>query len=163
MTVMDEPDWARWRPNQSAVLCFVIRGSRLLLIHKKLGLGAGKITAPGGRIQEGEAPAYAACRETHEETGVNPLEVSRAGELFFQFADGLALHCTVFVSRRSTGMPRETDEAVPFWVEPSSVPYPGMWADDELWMPWMLAEKPFRGYFLYEGEKMLSGRVEPAE
>lgn len=156
-----EPDWAKWRPTERAVLCFVLEDGRLLLIHKKLGLGAGKVTAPGGRIQDGESPAEAACRETREETGVSPLDVSQAGELLFQFADGLALRCTVFVSGSCRGAPRETDEAVPFWVETSAIPYPKMWDDDALWIPWMLAGRPFRGYFCYEGERMLSGRVEP--
>ncbi|MFA5141076.1 MAG: 8-oxo-dGTP diphosphatase [Elusimicrobiota bacterium] len=158
---MTEPDWTKWEPTERATLCFVFRDGRVLLIHKKLGLGAGKVTAPGGRIQPGEPPADAACRETLEETGVRPLDVSRAGVLFFQFADGLALHCTVFAAERSSGMPRETDEAVPFWVEPSAVPYPKMWADDELWIPWMLAKRPFRGFFCFDGDRMLSGRVEP--
>jgi len=36
-----------------------------------------------------------------------------------------------------------------------------MWADDAYWIPWMLEGRPFRGLFCFEGDRMLSGRVEP--
>ncbi|MBI3288936.1 MAG: 8-oxo-dGTP diphosphatase [Elusimicrobia bacterium] len=159
---MDEPDWESWEPTQRAALCFVRRGGRLLLILKKRGLGAGKITAPGGRIRPGEDAQDAAVRETREETGVTPGGVSRAGELLFQFKDGLALHCTVFIARSGTGDPVETEEAVPLWTEDSAIPYAKMWADDALWMPWMLKGRLFRGFFCYEGSRMLTSRLEPA-
>ena len=158
---MDEPDWAAWEPTERAVLCFVRQGGRILLIRKKLGLGAGKITAPGGRIQPSESALEAARRETREETGVSPAGVARAGELLFQFKDGLALHCTVFIAREASGDPVETEEATPLWTEVSEIPYAEMWADDELWLPWMLEGKSFRGLFCYDGERMLKGRVEP--
>ena len=157
---MEEPDWDAWTPKERAVLCFVRRGSRLLLIRKKLGLGAGKITAPGGRIEPGESAREAAVRETVEETGVRPRDPALSGELFFQFKDGLALHCTVFLSSEGVGEAVETAEALPLWTEEASIPYAEMWADDALWMPWLLGGRPFRGFFLYDGERMESGRVE---
>src|SRR4051794_35353585 len=46
-----EPDWAAWVPRERAVLCFIVCGGRVLLIHKKRGLGAGKVNAPGGKIE----------------------------------------------------------------------------------------------------------------
>ncbi len=36
-----------------------MRDDETLLIRKKRGLGAGKITAPGGRIEAGETPEAA--------------------------------------------------------------------------------------------------------
>jgi 8-oxo-dGTP diphosphatase len=53
-------DWSTWTPRDRAVLLFVIRGGQALLIRKKRGLGAGKINAPGGRIEAGESPEEAA-------------------------------------------------------------------------------------------------------
>ena len=49
---------ADWKPVEEAVLCFVRdrENRRVLLIHKKTGLGAGLINAPGGRIEKGESP-----------------------------------------------------------------------------------------------------------
>ena len=159
---MVEPDWDAWRPTQRAVLCFVRRGSKLLLIRKKLGLGAGKITAPGGRIEPGESAHDAAIRETREETAVVPEGVSRAGELLFQFRDGLALHCTVFIATGGAGDAVETEEAVPLWTEVLDIPYDEMWSDDALWMPWMLEGRPFKGFFCFDEDRMLSSRLEPA-
>jgi 8-oxo-dGTP diphosphatase len=42
---------------------FVIRDGHILLIHKKRGLGAGKINGPGGRIDLGESPQECAVRK----------------------------------------------------------------------------------------------------
>ncbi|MBI5624029.1 MAG: 8-oxo-dGTP diphosphatase [Elusimicrobia bacterium] len=161
MSAMNEPDWSAWKPTERAVLCFVIEDGRMLLIRKKLGLGAGKINGPGGRIEPGETPLAAALRETEEEVGLTPTGVSQAGELLFQFKDGYALHCSVFKAAGAMGELRETDEALPFWVALSAIPYQEMWADDERWLPWLLSARPFRGLFCFDGDLMVSGRVEP--
>ncbi len=153
-------DWSAWAPTERAVLCFVRRGGELLLIRKKRGLGAGKVNGPGGRIERGESAREAAVRETLEEVGVTPLGVSEAGELAFQFTDGYGLHCRVFVACGFDGELRETDEALPFWCAERSVPFDQMWADDRLWFPLMLAGKWFRGVFVFDGDTMLSQRIE---
>jgi 8-oxo-dGTP diphosphatase len=156
----DEPDWARWHPRERAVLCFIRHGGSLLLIRKKRGLGAGKINGPGGRIDAGETPLEAAVRETREEVSLTPLDPKRAGELSFQFTDGYSLHCTVFATGAFRGTPRETAEARPFWCSVDELPYEEMWADDRLWMPYLLGGREFSGYFLFEGDRMLSHRLE---
>ena len=55
-------DWDTWRPHDVATLLFVIRRGEVLLIRKLRGLGAGKINAPGGRLEPGETPAEADVR-----------------------------------------------------------------------------------------------------
>jgi 8-oxo-dGTP pyrophosphatase MutT (NUDIX family) len=72
-------NWAAWQARDRAVLCFVRREGRLLLIRKKRGLGAGKFNGPGGRIEPGETPEAAAVRETQEELGVTPTALAKAG------------------------------------------------------------------------------------
>jgi 8-oxo-dGTP diphosphatase len=148
---------------QSAVLCFVIQDGQVLLIRKKKGLGAGKVNAPGGRIEPGEAPVDAARRETQEEVGLTPHGLARAGELFFRFTDGLDLYCTVFTAQGAQGELTETEEALPFWKDVDAIPYADMWADDAHWVPWMLAGRPFRGTFRFDDDRMLEGRVEPLD
>ncbi len=157
------PDWTRWKPSERAALCFIVSGGRVLLIRKKRGLGAGKINGPGGRLEPGESELDAARRETREEVGLDPFGLQRAGELCFQFVDGYALHCAVFTATGAAGTPVETDEADPFWVETSAVPFDEMWTDDRHWIPWMLEGRRFRGLFHYDGDRMLSGLVVPAE
>ena len=152
---MDE-FWNNWQPRERATLCFLIQDGKILLIRKKRGLGAGKINGPGGRIEPGEEPHDCAVRETSEEVGLTPLDVQNRGELHFQFADGYSLHCTVFVANEYTGELLETDEALPIWTPLESIPYEEMWADDIHWLPGVVSGGTFRGYFHFDGEKMLS-------
>ena len=148
--------WKTWEPRERATLCFLIQDGQILLIRKKRGLGAGKINGPGGRIEPGEEPHECAVRETSEEVGLTPLNVQNRGELHFQFADGYSLHCAVFVAHEFTGELLETDEALPIWTPLDSIPYDEMWADDIHWLPGVIAGGTFRGYFHFDGEKMLS-------
>jgi 8-oxo-dGTP diphosphatase len=148
--------WKTWQPRERATLCFLIAEEKILLIRKKRGLGAGKINGPGGRIEPGEEPHECAVRETSEEVGLIPTSVQRRGELHFEFADGYSLHCTVFVANEYTGELVETDEALPIWTALDSIPYEEMWADDIHWLPGMIQGGTFRGYFHFDGEKMLS-------
>jgi len=148
--------WKTWEPRERATLCFLIQDGQILLIRKKRGLGAGKINGPGGRIEPGEEPHECAVRETSEEVGLTPLNVQNRGELHFQFADGYSLHCAVFVAHEFTGDLIETDEALPIWTPLDSIPYDEMWADDIHWLPGVIAGGTFRGYFHFDGEKMLS-------
>jgi len=160
MRSVSEIDWPNWTPTDVAVLLFVIQGGRALLIHKKRGLGAGKINAPGGRIEPGETPEEAAVRETREEVGVIALAPRRRGRLRFQFVDGYALDCHVLSCDRCEGEPYETDEAVPMWTPLDALPYERMWADDRMWLPLMLAGHSFSGRFVFDGDRMVDHVLE---
>lgn len=155
MRTLADIDWATWTPRDVAVLLFVIRGGEALLIRKKRGLGAGKINAPGGRIEPGESPEEAAVRETREEVGVTPEAPRRRGHLRFQFTDGYGLECHVLSADGCAGEVCETDEAIPRWTALDALPFAEMWADDRLWIPLMLAGRPFRGRFVFDGDAMI--------
>jgi 8-oxo-dGTP diphosphatase len=141
---------------------FLREKSRILLIEKKRGLGAGKVNGPGGRIEPGESALEAAVRETREEVGITPLDPVYAGLLRFQFTDGYALECFVFTARTYTGELKETDEAAPFWSEINAIPFERMWSDDSLWFPFLLENRIFEGAFLFDGERMLQQQIVPA-
>ena len=47
-------DWNTWQPNMLSSLVFIVKDNEVLLIRKKTGLGAGKINAPGGKIEADE-------------------------------------------------------------------------------------------------------------
>ncbi len=159
-TRLDQIDWTRWQPVQRATLVFVICDGRVLLIHKKRGLGAGKINGPGGRIEPGETPRQCAIREVQEELCVTPAGVTSEGQLQFQFADGFSIHGYVFRATGCDGDPQETDEAVPHWIALDKIPCEKMWADDHVWLPQMLAGKKFVGRFLFDGDTMLGCDIE---
>jgi 8-oxo-dGTP diphosphatase len=153
-------DWENWQPRERANLCFIVKDGRILLIHKKRGLGAGKINGPGGKIEPGETALESAIRETQEEIGVTPLEIEERGVLHFQFTDGYSLHCTVFLARDFAGSLIETEEAVPIWFPTDAIPFGEMWEDDRHWLPQVLAGQRFQAWFLFDGDRMLERRAE---
>lgn len=158
---VDDVDWATWEPTIRATLLFVISDGRMLLIHKKRGIGAGKINGPGGKIDPGETAIECAVRETREELCITATGVEQAGELRFQFLDGVAIDCVVFTATGYEGEPTETDEATPFWFALDDLPFERMWADDELWFPHLLAGRPFTARCLFDDDVLLDVVVEP--
>ena len=159
MKSLEDIDWDSWQPTERATLLFVITRRQILLIHKKRGLGAGKINGPGGRLEPGETPRQCAIRELKEELGITAKDTTECGEMSFQFTDGYALHCTVFRATAYDGTPRETDEAVPLWFPLEEIPYDKMWQDDRFWMPLMIDGKRFRGIFLFDKDTMLDKKI----
>ncbi|MCB1078373.1 MAG: 8-oxo-dGTP diphosphatase [Verrucomicrobiae bacterium] len=153
-------DWETWEPNMRANLLFVAQGNRVLLIHKKRGIGAGKINGPGGKLEAGESPLEAAIREVEEELCITPIDPEEMGVLRFAFRDGLHLHCTVFRAGEFVGEPTETVEATPEWFDFDAIPYDRMWADDIHWLPGMLSGGKFDAWFEFDGETMLSQRID---
>ena len=141
------------------MLCFIRRDDKLLLMVKKRGLGAGKINAPGGRIEAGESPLEAAIRETEEEIQVRPESPVLSAELSFVFTDGYSLHVYVFLSSDFAGTPAATAEADPFWCNVEEIPFDRMWEDDRHWLPKMLAGEHPIGRFIFEGDKMLDMEI----
>jgi len=156
----DGVDWATWRGDLDATLLFVIREGEILLIHKKRGLGAGKINGPGGKVDPGEGPREGAIRETVEELGARPVGVTRAGEVWFQVTDGTAIRIHVFRAGGLEGEARETDEAIPLWTPVDAIPFDRMWADDVIWFPFLLAGTPFRVRTLFDGDRLVGHAVD---
>jgi 8-oxo-dGTP diphosphatase len=157
---MQSFNWSTWEPKEAATLCFVRQGARVLMIRKKRGLGAGKINGVGGRLEPGETPEIGIVREAQEELEITLLDPARRGELHFQFIDGYSLFCTVFVATRYDGAPVSTAEADPIWYEVDRLPLSEMWEDDKLWLGGALAGDYFHGYFVFDGETMLSHKVD---
>ncbi len=158
-TCLADIDWAHWQPQQRATLLFVIRAGEILLIDKKRGLGAGKVNGPGGRLEPGETPLACAIREVEEELCITPREVRAAGELRFQFLDGLSIHGYVFTAAAFEGSPTETDEAAPRWTPIANIPYERMWEDDRYWIPLMLDDIAFECRFLFDDDRLLDREI----
>ena len=147
---------ADWTPERVGTLMFIRDGERLLLIRKKRGHGAGRINAPGGKVEPDETPLQCAVRETQEEIGVQVLEARRMAELkFVEQADEQWLG-HVFLASKCAGVPTETGEATPQWFPIDAIPYDQMWEDDRLWLPQVLAGRFVRGAFLFEAGALVA-------
>lgn len=157
---VEDVDWDAWEPKETAVICYIFKDDKVLLINKKTGLGAGKINAPGGRIEPAEMAIDAAVREVQEETGLTPLNLKEVGQLSFIFKDGHSLKGIVYFADGCTGDMGETEEADPFWQAVDKIPYDKMWADDKLWLPPAMAGKYIRGHFIFDGDNMISQGIE---
>lgn len=153
-------DWNRWRAKDPATLVFVLEGGSVLLMRKKRGLGAGKINAPGGRIEPGESPGEGAVREAQEELRITPRGLRYCGENRFQFVDGYSIHVHVFRADAFEGTPTETEEAAPLWFPLDAIPYEEMWEDDPLWVPLVIEGTPFSGRYLFDDDVMLDHELE---
>ena len=156
---IEDVNWDIWSPDITATLMFVFRDDEVLLIHKKRGLGKGKINGPGGKLEPEESLLECAIRETEEEVCITPHTISPAGELFFQFVDGLSIHCTVFRSEGFSGQPSETEEANPFWCSLDKLPFDQMWEDDATWFDHLIKKTYFIGNYIFDEERMLDAVV----
>ena len=160
---VEDVDWDAWEPEETAVICYIFKDDKVLLINKKTGLGKGKVNAPGGRIEPAEMAIDAAAREVQEETGLTPLNLKEVGQLSFIFKDGYSLRGIVYFADDCTGDMGETEEADPFWQSVDEIPYDKMWVDDKLWLPPAIGGKYIKGHFLFDGDNMLSQKVEESE
>lgn len=159
MHTLADINWNTWVPVDVTTVVFVLNRARILLIHKKRGLGAGKINAPGGRVDPGETPEEGAVRELWEEVRMRSGHLSKRGEISFQFTDGYSTSMHVFRTTDAHGTPQETAEAVPVWVPFNEIPYDQMWADDRHWIPRLLAGDRFRAWGLFKGDVMLDFKI----
>jgi 8-oxo-dGTP diphosphatase len=150
-----------WAPELTGTLLFVIDGSRVLLIDKKTGHGAGKINAPGGKLEPGESPRDCAVREVREEVGITVEEPRLHAELAFADLRGSQWFGYVFVARAYRGEPVETAEARPCWHPLNAIPYDRMWEDDRVWLPQVVAGERVRGRFLFRAGRLLAHALEP--
>ena len=160
-----------WRPELTGTLVFVLDTKaskpRVLLIDKKTGHGAGKINAPGGKLEPDESPLQCAQREVYEEVGLRVAHARLAAELKFVDTQAPQWFGYAFVADEFAGVPKETREARPFWCDLDALPYARMWEDDRFWLPLILptpetapvaAGQKVAGEFLFTRGKLLAYR-----
>jgi 8-oxo-dGTP diphosphatase len=141
---------------------------RVLLGHKKTGLGTGKIVGLGGHVEPGESAKQAAVREVEEEAGlvVNPAALREVAEVTFLFParprwDQIA---SVFSASEWTGEPTESEEITPRWFPMDELPLTRMWDDARYWLPQALAGQRLTACFTFadDCETVLRSHLDPA-
>jgi len=146
-------------------LMFVVQGSRVLLIEKKTGHGAGRVNGPGGKLERNESPVDCAKRETFEEVGIHVAHPRHVAQLKFVDTQWLQWLGYAFVAHEFTGRPTESAEAKPFWCDLDALPLGRMWEDDRYWLPRVLPTAHqislgslLCGEFLFAAGKLLAHR-----
>lgn len=117
------PETLPENPNKKLVFVVaaaMIEDNRILITqrpeHKKMG---GLWEFPGGKIETGETPEYALCRELHEELGIRTSESCLYPLTFASHSyDDFHLVMPVFALRRWEGMPQLNEHQDMQWVTP---------------------------------------------
>lgn len=130
---------------QQTTLCLLIRNNSICLAEKKRGFGIGKLNAPGGKADACETIEAAAVRELQEEVGVSAAteNLEKVGMVYFYFDThpdwDQEMH--VFIVRKFSNEPTESDEMRPRWYPLTDIPYRQMWVTDQHWLPPVLQGK----------------------
>lgn len=148
-------EWTHWTPSIKSTLVFIVQEEQVLLIHKKTGLGQGKVNGPGGKLEGNESWIDCARREVKEELNIEISELKWVAELCFMMSDYPDILCHVFLTDVYQGEAIETREARPFWCPINQIPYEQMWTDDQYWLPRALEGERVIGHFVFKGEDLL--------
>jgi 8-oxo-dGTP diphosphatase len=151
---------------RETTLCVLVQGhppQRVLLGLKRRGLGAGKYTGFGGKIESGETAAVAAIREVAEETGIQIQQdnLQAMGQLTFLFPFRPAWSQVVhlFLAGRWQGEPVESEEMEPVWFSLDDIPFDEMWKDGAHWLPRILAGEQIQAQFVFREDNETIGEV----
>ena len=147
MSTVDSPEI------KQGTLVFILRDNSVLLAVKNRGFGKGKWNGFGGKVELNESVSVAAVRETIEEIGVKPVLDKPLTVVTFHFSTGDSLQVTVFRTEKFSGEPRESDEMkTPHWFKFKAVPYAQMWSGDDLWLPYVLHNRPFTAEMWFDSD-----------
>jgi len=146
-------------------LCIVHKDNKLLLGMKKRGFGEGRWNGFGGKVSENETIEEGAKRGMKEEAGIELADLEKLGVIDFKFQiTGEEIEVNIFKSTDFSGEPIETEEMWPEWFDVDRIPFEAMWPDDPFWMPLFLADKKFKGRFLFgENDVILEKELEEVD
>jgi 8-oxo-dGTP pyrophosphatase MutT (NUDIX family) len=113
------------------------------------GHGKDKFNFPGGKCEvnpdTGAVECFLDCanREANDETGIKPVNPELIGQLQFVWPD-VVLVCQVFRADKWTGkLKPRSGETENQWVPVGKIPYDNMWPSDKIWVPHVIARRPF--------------------
>jgi len=103
------------------VLIFALRPDAVLLIrllprNGKTTDWTGRYNGPGGHVERGEDPLYAARRELAEETGLK-ADLSLCGTIIVDTAQVVGVALFIFRAENASGELAASPEGVPEWIQ----------------------------------------------
>jgi len=94
--------------------------------------------------------------ELREEASIDAEDLQPCGLITFEYdCEPVLMQVHFFTVTRFTGQPTESEEMRPEWFSIAELPLHNMWKDVPIWLPYLLAMKPFVGHMLYRGHSTL--------
>ncbi len=106
-----------------AAVALVNTNEEILLAQRPEGKSmAGLWEFPGGKVEEGESPEFALCRELEEELGIDVRECCLAPLGFASHSyDDFHLMMPLYVCRMWNGVPESKEQQALEWVKPKDL------------------------------------------
>ena len=136
---------------RQTTLLFLLKDDQILLAMKKRSFGQGRWNGVGGKPELNENIQDTAIRETQEEIGIIPKNISQVATLDFYYKNNPEWdqQVLVFISNSWKGEPIETEEMKPQWFDKDKLPFESMWPDDPFWLPLVLSGKKIKAKFTF--------------
>jgi 8-oxo-dGTP pyrophosphatase MutT (NUDIX family) len=140
----------------------LLKENQILLAMKKRGFGVGRWNGVGGKPNPKENILNTAIRETQEEIGITPKNITQVAVLNFYFENKPEWdqQVLVFTTHDWLREPIETEEMKPQWFDLNKIPFESMWPDDPFWLPSVLNNKKIQAEFTFgENDVILKHQI----
>ena len=142
----------------NSTLCYITRGSDVLLLHrvkKENDLNHDKWIGIGGKFLENESPEECMLREAKEETGLTLTSWQYRGIVTFvsDLYEGEYMH--LFTADGFEGQMTDCDEGVLEWIPRERMDALPQWEGDRIFLNLLRDQAPFFSLKLvYEGDSL---------
>lgn len=145
------------------VLCYLKREGKTLMLYrnkKPNDVHKGKWNGLGGKIEPGESPEDAVCREVKEESNFDLYQPQFKGHITFpNFKDNFNWYIYLFEGIEFSGVMRDSSEGKLQWIEDNKIHDLNLWKGDYLFFNWMKREKIFSAKINYKGDHLVNYEV----
>ena len=149
-----------------ATLYYLESDNKILMLEKGIredDPNSRLFTQPGGKIDEGETPLQAVCRESRQETGLDLIDAIQVGTVLFDnsertFSDMPAtkhFFVHVFKTTKYSGkLNQGTEEGKPVWIDKSKLENLVRHEGDILLDNFVKSGRNFAGVIYHVGTKL---------
>ncbi len=127
-------------------LCYIEKDGKYLMLHrvkKKNDVNQDKYIGIGGKFLEGETPLECALRETEEETGLDVLNYTYRGIVYFSCPPYPDEVMHLFTATEFKGDLIECDEGDLEWIEKDRLKSLPLWEGDFIFLKLLEENAPF--------------------